>query len=333
MGGTTFSRDDYAARSNVRAAAGAATFAHDHDIRTGKTAASVHPSLRPYGVTRESRDSAAHPVAVPIGILLDTTGSMGQVPGIIQKALPKLMGAFLDDKASGKRYLGDGYPAILISAVDDYRAMGGPEGTLQVGQFESGIEIDDNLTALWITGQGGGSNQESYELGMYFYARHTIHDHFEKRGRKGYLVIIGDETCYPQVGAAQVESLIGDHLEGDLKLQQIVNEVRERYHVFFVLPNMTSNYNRDENLRHWQELIGPENVIRLEDPSKICETIVSIVAMIEEGVEIDDLKTDLGFASQSLVPLSKIVQENRVARYSAASLPAVAGTSGGSERL
>ena len=44
---------------------------------------------------------------------------------------------------------------------------------------------------------------ESYELAMYFMARHTALDCHEKRGKRGYLFIIGDEMAYPQGQAAR----------------------------------------------------------------------------------------------------------------------------------
>ena len=84
MGGSNYSRDDYNYRSSVRATTAsslgispkAATFAYDHAIKTGATKAAVHSTLNPKGVNRESRDSEAHPVTVPIAVILDTTGSM-----------------------------------------------------------------------------------------------------------------------------------------------------------------------------------------------------------------------------------------------------------------
>lgn len=341
MGNSTYSRSDYDARSTLRSASAsakgipiaAATFAFDHDIKTGKTAAKVHDSLNPYKVNRESRDSVEHPVTVPIEILLDVTGSMAGVPIIIQEKLSHLMGAFLDDKASGKHYLGDGYPAILIGAVDDYDAMPGGDGCLQISQFESGIEVDNNLTNLWLTRQGGGTYSESYQLGLYFTARHTKHDHWDKRGRKGYCFIIGDEHAYNTINKNEVAKIIGDDLEADIELTKIIDEVQERYHCFFILPNMTSHYGDDNLVKYWEKLLGQGHCIRLEDPSKICECLVGVVAMLEGEANINDLATDLGIdgsLSKALVPLTASAA---VGRYSAEGLPVLAGSVGGSERL
>ena len=340
-----YSKEDFAARTTMRSHMAStkgisdadATFKYSHDIDTGTIAAAVHPTLDPKGVKiRESRDSLAMPVAVPIAVITDTTGSMQQVPKMIQKALSKLMGHFLDDKASGKKYLGEGYPAIMIGAVDDYDAMRSYKhaGTFQIGQFESGIEIDDNLTNLWLTGRGGGTYEEEYELACYFMARHTVHDHYEKRGRKGYVFIIGDEHAYDILSKEKVKDIIGDTIQADLKFSGILTELKEKYHVFFIIPNMTSNYHEKGLEAYWVKLLGQQNVIKLENPDKICETIVTAVAICEEYVSLDDISSD-GIAdasiSAALVPLSKTTGE--INRYSADGLPAVSGNSGGVERL
>ncbi len=341
MGGTSLSMDDYKARSTMRASYAAthgvsmasATMAYSHAISTGAVAATVHPSLSPKGTKlRESRDSAAHPVTVPIILSLDTTGSMAGVPLIIQQNLPKLMGRFIDDKASGKRYLGDGYPAIMVSAVDDYDAQGA-DGCLQVGQFESGIEIDDNLTNLWLTGQGGGTYQESYELALYFAARHTVHDNMEKRGRKGYMFIIGDEKAYDKVSRNQVNDVISvDPLQADIPLQAIVDEVKEKYHLFFIIPKNTSHYNDPVLYNFWVKLLGQQNVLKLEKPEAICDTIVGAVAICEEHVGVADLAAD-GLDVNTKALANIVPAGSGLTRYDAGSLPAVAGSGGGTERL
>jgi hypothetical protein len=315
-----------------------ATFKYSHDIKTGVAEAKVHPSLDPKGVKiREARDSDKHPVSVPVAVICDTTGSMDQVPKIIQKELSKLMGCFLDDKASGKKYLGEGYPAIMIGAVDDYDAMrsfAGSGGTFQIGQFESGIEIDDNLTNLWLTGMGGGTYDEEYELALYFMARHTVHDHMEKRGRKGYVFLIGDEHAYRKLTKQKVLDVLGETIQDEISLEAILEEAKQKYHIFMIIPNMTSHYSDRELETWWVRHLSQQNVIKLEDPAKICECIVSAVAICEEYVGLDDIVSD-GVAdagiSSSLVALSKTTGE--ISRYSADGLPSVSGNAGGVDRL
>lgn len=258
---------------------------------------------------------------------------MQSVPITLQAKEPELMGLFLKDRAEGKKYLGEGYPAIMIAGVDDYFAIGA-EGTLQVSQFESGEEIDNSLTNLWLTGQGGGNFGESYDLFLYFLARHTAHDHWEKRKRKGHAFIICDEPLFGQVSAKAVKDVIGDDVQGgDIPIKTIIAEVQERYFLSCIIPNQTTHYTSNDLRTGWKRAIGEQHVLLLDDPTKICELIVSTVAMCEGQVSYDELVDDkvaVGAVGEALVPLSKLVG---VDRYSADGLKAVAGTAKGHERI
>ena len=92
-------------------------------------------------------------------------------------------------------------PQILFGAIGDATCDRAP---LQVGQFESDNRMDDDLGRILLEGGGGGQKTESYELALYFMARHTAIDCYEKRGQRGYLFVIGDEMAYPQVKPAEV---------------------------------------------------------------------------------------------------------------------------------
>lgn len=331
MGGSYYSDSDYKARVTARQTTNTPVFTHQAAVSQGR-ASGVHPALSPRGVTRESRDSDAHPVALPIAVLMDTSGSMREVPAILEKSLSRLMGIFLDDKSSGKRYLGDAYPAVMVGALDNYSSTGPDNGTLQVGQFESGIEIDNDLERILLTGMGGDPIHESYELALYFMARHTVTDHWEKRGRKGYLFIVGDEISFQQAVADQIRAVIGDEADSDVQLSKIMAEVLERWNTFFVLPKMTHNWDNQSVLGFWRRLLG-ENVLTLEDPSKLAELIAATVAVSEESVDLDDLATDGldGAVTSALVAVA--AGKSSIAKVSADALPAVAGTAAKVERI
>src|SRR5262245_39285696 len=178
MGSTRWSDEHHKDRARLRKASGRDAFEHDEDVRRGRVARGVHQKMNPLGVTvRESRDSDAHPESRAVAVLFDVTGSMQAVPRILQESLPRLMGLLIR-----KGYLD--HPHILTGAVGDATSDDAP---LQVGQFEAGIEIEEDLAKLFLEGGGGGTLSESYELAMYFMARHTSLDCFEKRGKRGYL--------------------------------------------------------------------------------------------------------------------------------------------------
>src|SRR5262249_6279807 len=252
MGTTRWSDDHYRDRAKLRARTGKDAFEYDHAVRTGAADRSVHPKMNPRGVrVRESRDSDAHPQSHAVVVLFDVTGSMRGVPRVLQARLPKLMGLLIR-----KGYLD--HPQILIGAIGDATCDDAP---LQVGQFESGIEIEEDLGKLYLEGGGGGHITESYELALYFMARHTAIDCHEKRGRRGYLFVSGDEIPYPKVKRAEVAALIGDGLQAGIPVEDVAAELRRTYDVYHVLPKMTCNWDDPVVRRRWVKLLG-QNALR-----------------------------------------------------------------------
>ena len=231
MGSSRWSDDAYTSRGAAREAKGEAAFAYHKETESKpRTEHKAHASLDPKGVKiRESRDSEAHPEAHAVAVLFDVTGSMKQVPEIMQKQLPQLMGLLIR-----KGYLP--HPAIMVGAIGDATCDRVP---LQVGQFESGIEIDDNLTNIFLEGNGGSYGSESYELAMYFMARHTTMDCLEKRGKRGYLFIIGDEEPYKHVKTNEVVDVIGDAQPDAPTTEALVAELEKMYDVYFIIPALT----------------------------------------------------------------------------------------------
>lgn len=282
MGYGRWSDDDYRRRESDRKTTGRSAFTYtDHDMRNVERSNwRVHPKMNPQNVTRESRDSATHPESLAIISIFDHTGSMGDVPRVFQKNLTRLMGALL------QRGIND--PQILIGAVGDATCDRTP---LQIGQFESGIEIDNDLGKLLLEGGGGGHVTESYELAIYFAARHTSIDCWEKRKRKGYLFVSGDEEPYPQVKAHEVKNIIGDDLKQNISVAEIIAEAKEKYHIFMIRPTFTS-WGNDENVhQRWVSLLGQDHVIKLDCPELISEVTALVIGLTEgkftlkEGLE------------------------------------------------
>ncbi|WP_371782410.1 hypothetical protein [Streptosporangium subroseum] len=278
MGSGIWSTDVYSAAESYRAAKGDSAFAYsDSGART------VHDDLDPLGVAiRESRDSAEHPNTLAVAVLFDVTGSMGGVPRTLQTKLPDLLGLLLR-----KGYATD--PQILFGAIGDATCDRAP---LQVGQFESDNRMDEHLGKILLEGGGGGQKSESYELAMYFMARHTAIDCFEKRGRRGYLFIIGDELPYPKVKRREVGKVVGDRLRQDIPTRDLVAELTRIYDVYYILPAGTSYAGDDQVLAAWRELLG-QNVLELDDLDAVCEIIALTVGLGEDAIGLQEGLDDL----------------------------------------
>src|SRR5688572_7662942 len=141
MGGSRWSDDHYTAKRATLRATGKSDFGYTDHVRSSPDPAAKksHDKMNPLDVkVRESRDSDAHPESLAIAVMFDVTGSMHQVPQILLKNLPKLMGLLLK-----KGYVA--HPQILVGCIGDATCDRAP---LQVGQFESGIEIDDDMEKM-----------------------------------------------------------------------------------------------------------------------------------------------------------------------------------------
>lgn len=230
-----------------------------------------HELMNPKGVTfRESRDSEAHPNSLGIIFALDVSGSMGEIPSYLATTtLPDFMKAMLDAGVADSQvlFMGIGYGD-------------GDAAPLQVGQFESTETLMDQwLTWLYLEGGGGGGN-ESYELAMYFAARHTKMDCLEKRGRRGYLFITGDEPPNPAVSRTQVKRLIGDELDQDIPITDMVEETQRGFEPFYLIPDP----GRGSRVgRAWRDLLG-DRVVVMESPDDTSYVAAGLVSLLENAV-------------------------------------------------
>ena len=283
MGSSDWSDSHYTSRSAARKATGTSAFAYS-DTTMASTPASArksHEKMDPKGVTRESRDSSAHPDSVAVAVLFDVTGSMQTIPRVLQENLPKLMGLLVR-----RGFLKDAH--VLFGAIGDATCDRVP---LQIGQFEAGIETDDDLGRIYLEGGGGGQNTESYELGMYFMSRHTSIDCFEKRDKRGYLFIIADEKPYECVKSHEVKNVIGDSLQADIPLTDMVSELQEKWDTYILMPSTGGAYKTDRSIKpYWTKLFG-QHVIEF-DPSHVSETIASIIGA-SEGFDADAINSAL----------------------------------------
>ena len=277
MGSGRWSTDVYDAAARFRAATGASAFAYSDG-----GARSVHSRLDPSGIMRESRDSDEHPRSLAIAVLFDVTGSMRHVPRALQAKLPQLLGLLLRQGYAD-------HPQLLFGAIGDATCDRAP---LQIGQFESDNRMDDDLSRILLEGGGGGQKTESYELAMYFMARHTSIDCHQKRGKRGYLFMIGDEMAYPMVKRREAARVIGDGLQSDIPLASIVAELRQAWDIYYVLPEGASYAGDDQVLEFWRSLLG-QNVIELADLDAVCEVIALTIGLGEVAIDLDEGLDDL----------------------------------------
>lgn len=278
MGGSTYSRGTYDANATHRAKTGKSAFAHTAAINSGSISAGIHAQMDPRKFKlREARDSDAHPESMPVIIAFDETGSMGEIPVLLQQKLSTLMACLVKQ--------GIDHPQICFSAIGDARNH--EAAPCQTGQFESGNEMEDDLSRIYLERNGGGQRRESYELFAYWAARHTVTDSWEKRGKKGYIFFIADEMPFDTVSREDVKTYIGDSLERDIPTTQIFAELSEKWNVFMLFPRSAGYASTPEHMECWKNLLG-ERALWLEDNNAVSETIALVVALTEGVTDFDN---------------------------------------------
>lgn len=284
MGNGAWSDRTFAASAGARKRSGRSAFGYSDDVRRKPVSQwRAHPTLDPKDLTvRESRDSSEHPNSTPIAVFFDVTGSMGTVPQQMQGELSKLHGLL-----QRKGYVDD--PQIMFGAIGDADTDYVP---LQVGQFESDNRMDEQLRSIFLEGNGGGQMSESYELAAYVMARHTATDAWEKRGKKGYLFVIGDEMGKPKIRARQLRDILGVKAREDVRSEDLWREVEERWEVFFILPRQTAHYDNPQVNDYWRAMLG-ERLLRLDDPRAVCDLIALTVGLLEDAIDLDEGLEDL----------------------------------------
>lgn len=257
---------------------------------------SLNALLDPKGVKlRESRDSADNPNSTPLIVALDVTGSMGMIAdAIAREGLGVLFTGVLDRKPISD-------PHVMFMGVGDANFDKAP---LQVSQFEADKRIIEQLTLLYIEHGGGGNSFESYNFPWYFAAMHTVHDSFEKRGKRGYLFTVGDEEAPRDLTPDQIERFLGYRPERGMSTREMLELAQRTYDVYHIIIEQGDHdrHYLDRVVKSWTDLLG-QKVIRLSDYKSLAETIVSAIE-VAEGRNAED--TAAGWGSKASIVMAAV---------------------------
>ncbi len=252
MGGGTYCYADASYRSTTYATA--SSFDSSYLNREIFTKRSLDEKMNIKGKIRESRDSDEHPTSFPIIIGLDVTGSMGSIPKyLITKGFPELMKKIMDE--------GVDHAQVCFMGIGDHECDTAP---IQVGQFETSDLLQEEwLKSIYLEGGGGGNAGESYSLAWYAAARHTSTDSFEKHGKKGVLITIGDEPVLENLPKRDLQELFGEG-QADIDVHDILNEARKTWDVYHI--NVTDYSGSRKTVQdQWSQLLG-ENFVNTQNP-------------------------------------------------------------------
>lgn len=235
--------------------------------------------LSPFGKIRECRNSDKFPKTKPFAWGMDVTGSVRGIPvRMAQNDLRNFLQPLLKAGVTGGHD-----PQVCMCAVADYA-----HNPLQVGQFETDLRMDDDLTAIKIGG-GGGSEymHEAYEAFLYWLAFKVEADVW-KTGGKGHAYITGDELPNAVFTRDHVAQVFGDQIIADISIRDLIAKVQERWHLSFLYA--ATGYYEDwapgSTETIWTGLQGifGNRAFRLDENATGVAQIACAISGIDEGV-------------------------------------------------
>jgi len=268
MGSGSFSLKSFASYST----ANNKTFDHTSNrITSGQEFVSRHldPSLDPKNVVRECANSEEHPNTVPVILALDVTGSMGPACQETAEALGVIM-ADLYTKFKDIEFC-----IMGIGDLDYDRAP------IQMSQFESDVRIAVSLDKVFMEHGGGGNGFESYTAAWYMGIRHTKLDCYDKQGRKGIIITMGDEPLNPYLPKGPLSNVTGDSLQSNIETRDLLPEVTKKFDVFHIAITCHSSfvYYKDKIERSFGQVLGPRY-----KASTVQDLATTICTCIEESI-------------------------------------------------
>lgn len=226
---------------------------------------------------RESIISEQNPDPTPIILALDVTGSMRDVVHqIATDELPKMMTSIHSDHVVSD-------PHVMFMAVDDVHVQG--HGALQVSYFEPDLKIVEQLRKMWIVGNGGGNDSESYDLAWYFAGRYTYLENFEKTGKPGFLFTFGDEPFPVDVNSVgELEEIFGPGEYENTRPETCLKMAQRKFQVFHISVEK-SGY----DLSGWDRHLGNNHLrIAARDVKHLTEVVLATMR-IAGGADIHEV--------------------------------------------
>ena len=247
MGAGTFTRTSYAAYT-------ASYNDRSYDANTGRVTGQTYKakhldkSLDPREfAVRECCNTEEHPNTIPVILALDVTGSMGEACSEVAAALGTIMNN-LYEKFEDIEF--------CIMGIGDLAYDDAP---IQMSQFESDVRIAESLDKIYMEHGGGGNDYESYTAAWYMGLKRTKLDCFDKQGRKGIIITMGDEALNPYLSKEYLNEAINGTEEGNVLTKKLYEQAREKFNIFHIAvdsPKDCYKYHKDKIESTFGQLLG-----------------------------------------------------------------------------
>jgi len=180
--------------------------------------------LDPKNVIRECCNSKEHPNTLPVILALDVTGSMGTACKRTAEALGPIVLNLLE------KYK-DRDIEFLIMGIGDVECDSCP---IQASQFESDVRISKDIDKIYMEHGGGGNQYESYSAAWYFGLNQTKLDCYDKQGRKGIIITMGDEPLNPYLERAGLNEATGHSNQSRVDTKDLYAKAKDKFDIYHI---------------------------------------------------------------------------------------------------
>lgn len=252
----------------------ASSLGRSYDTTTGRTtgqtfeAQHIDPSLNPRKFTvRECVNSEEHPNTIPVILGLDVTGSMGEACSETAAALGTII-MNLYKKFQDIEF--------CMMGIGDLAYDSAP---IQMSQFESDIRIAESLDKIYMEQGGGGNGFESYTAAWYMGVKRTKLDCFDKQGRKGVIITMGDEPLNPYLPARHLNVYVNGTEEKDVETKELYFQASKKFDIFHIAVDSPHDcyqrYKRDVDNSFGQFLGTRYKVATIDSLAQVIEDCIT----------------------------------------------------------
>ncbi len=249
----------------------------------------LHPDLNPKNFQDESLKSAGR---TPIVFAVDVTGSMGEWVKIIYEKFPMFYG-----QLNMREYAFD--PTVSFCAIGDAECSKVP---LQISNFSSGLDIDLNITKLFLEGGGGGNLRESYELAAYFYLEKCILNFHEFP----FLFITGDEAFFNEVTIKNVQKTFGNKISQNMNSREVFKTLKDKFNIFHLRKKFDDDNKEKGMYRQWSDTLGHERVLQVTCPKACIDVILGAIAITTGSRTLSQYVEDMLERGQSAERIEEV---------------------------
>jgi hypothetical protein len=127
---------------------------------------------------------------------------------------------------------------------------------------------------VYIEQGGGGQSCESYETMLYYYSKYCDLQNTEMP----FFFIIGDEGFYDKVSGDHRRKFFGEALATDLSTEKVFEQIKQKFQGNLFLLHLEYKAGDKKVVSQWKKILG-ENMVLLNDPTLVIETMLGIIAM------------------------------------------------------